>query len=403
MTSPLTAIPCAALLLLVPPLTTAPPAGEGGADWPNWRGPDRDGISKESGWNVEGKKASVWEKNVGSGYSTVSIQGGRLYTMGHDEEKQQDTIWCLDAKTGAQKWAHTLPAKTMKSGHGGGTLSTPSADGEVVFASNREGNFFCFEAATGKIRWHKQLRDEYELKLPRWGFAAAPLVFDDMVVMNVGVVLAFDKKGELLWKTARSYGDAYSTPAELRLNGRSVLAVFAGDGLVLVDRARGEELAFHPWTTMYDINAATPVVAGERVFISSGYNHGCAMLAPTSKGLEVLWESKEMRNQMSGCVLFDGHLYGVDDATLKCLDLDGEVKWAQRGLGKGCLLLAGGRLLVMSDKGELVIASASPAGYEELSRRKVLDGGVCWTTPVLLDGLVYCRNSEGDLVCLDHR
>jgi outer membrane protein assembly factor BamB len=127
------------------------------------------------------------------------------------------------------------------------------------------------------------------------------------------------------------------------------------------------------------------------------------MLRLHDSKLELLWESKVMRNQMSGCVLWEEHLYGFDETTLKCLNLDGEELWRKRGLGKGCLQLADGKILAMSADGELVIAAAKPDGYEELSRKKVLDGGVYWTTPVLVGGLIYCRNSDGDLVCLDHR
>ncbi|MEW6071868.1 MAG: PQQ-binding-like beta-propeller repeat protein [Planctomycetota bacterium] len=387
------------VLLAGPPSSPAAPTAPDG--WPWWRGPDHDGVSKETGWSVDG--VPLWERNVGLGYSTVSVHDGRLYTTGHDPEKQQDTLVCLDARSGEVVWGFSFPAKTWNMGHGGGSLSTPSVDGDVVFASHREGDLYCLDAKTGAVRWQHQLCTELDLKPPTWGFAASPLVFDDMVVMNAGVVLAFDKAGKPLWKSARSFGHAYSTPAPFEWDGRSLLAVFCGSGLVVVDRAKGEEIAAYEWKTKYDINAATPVVVGNRIFISSGYNHGCAMLELGAQKLTSLWESKAMRNQMSGCVLYEDHLYGLDEQELKCLDLTGKEVWTRTGFGKGCLLLAGGRLLVMSGEGELVIATATPGGYEELSRRKVLDGGVFWTTPVLASGLIYCRNSKGDLVCLDHR
>lgn len=127
------------------------------------------------------------------------------------------------------------------------------------------------------------------------------------------------------------------------------------------------------------------------------------MLEMTSEGLKVVWENKEMSNKMSGCVLWEEHLYGFDAAILKCLDLDGNEQWSKRGLGMGSLMVAGGRLIVNSSKGELIITDASPGGYSEQSRTKVLEGGVYWTMPVIANGLIYCRNSLGDVVCRDHR
>jgi outer membrane protein assembly factor BamB len=123
----------------------------------------------------------------------------------------------------------------------------------------------------------------------------------------------------------------------------------------------------------------------------------------TDQGLRPLWENKEMRNQMSGCVYYEGHLYGFDDKTLKCIDTEGNERWAQRGLGQGALMIADGKIIALSSKGELIIADASPGGYAELSRRKILDGGVYWSSPVLSNGLIFCRNSEGEIVCRDHR
>lgn len=372
-------------------------------DWPQWRGPDRDGISKETGWSVKGKPEPVWKAEVGMGYSTVSIEDGRLLTMGHDKAKQQDTIWCLDSKTGKELWKHTFPSKTWDMAHKGGTLSTPSFAGKHVFASNREGNFFCFDTATGKLLWHKQLKEEHDLKYPTWGLSTSPLVLGETVIMNVGPVLAFDHRGKLLWKTERSYGHAYSTPVDFEFDEKPALLVFDGDGLVVLDREQGKELQIFPWTTPNHVNAASPVlVDGGRVFVSSGYNRGCGMIQLDKLGPKLLWENKAMCNHMTGCCLFEGHLYGMDEGTLKCLDLDGNEKWAQK-LGKGCMSMADGKILAMSAQGELVVAAATPAGFQQLSRSKVLSGGVYWTTPVLVGGFVYCRNSEGKLVCLDHR
>jgi outer membrane protein assembly factor BamB len=383
-------------------LATAGFAQTSKSSWVQWRGPDRTGVSTETGWRATGQAEALWTKNVGMGYSTVSIADGRLYTQGHDKEKQVDTIVCLDALTGEEIWAHTLPAKTMSMAHRGGTLSTPSIDDKVVWASNREGNFFRLDAKKGKVLWKTNLIKKHGARLPTWGLSAAPVVLDEMILMNVGPVIAFDRKGKVLWKT-KDYGHAYATPADFTFENKRFFAVFSSSGLTVVARKSGKEVATSKWKTRYDVNAATPIVAGNKIFISSGYNHGCSLLEFDGEKLKTLWENKSMRNHMSGCVLYEDHLYGFDESTVKCLDLGGETKWAQRGLGKGALLLADGKLIMISGRGDLVIAKATSKKFEEISRQKVLSGGVKWTTPVLCGGLIYVRGSMGELVCLDRR
>jgi len=371
--------------------------------WPQWRGPDRDGISKETGWRVDGSEI-LWTTNVGIGYSCVSIGNGRLYTIGHDKDRQEDTVHCLDSRTGKKIWSHTFPAKTMNVGHGGGSLSTPSIDGDRVFVSSREGRFFCFDAKSGKIRWKRDLIKKYDARKPTWGLAASPLILKEMIVMNVGPVVAFNRKGRVLWKT-KDFGQCYSTPVDFERQGKQYLAVFNSTGLMVLTRKKGRRVATSEWKTDHDVNAATPVVVdkGSKIFISSGYGRGCSMLSFDGKKLKTLWESKVMRNQMSGCVALGDHLYGFDEGTVKCLDFDGKVLWAQPGLGKGALVIADGKLVMVSIRGDLVIAEAVPEAYRELSRTHVLGGGKKWTTPVVCGGLIYCRSSEGELVCVDRR
>jgi outer membrane protein assembly factor BamB len=177
--------------------------------------------------------------------------------------------------------------------------------------------------------------------------------------------------------------------------------VFNSSGLVILDPKDGRELMLHPWRTDWNVNAAIPIVSGDKVFISSGYNVGCALLQVSGDKPVVIWQNKNMRNHFNSCVLWKGYLYGVDESQLRCLDWEtGDVKWTQRGLGKGSLMLADGKLIIMSDKGKLVIAEASPDEFKELASVKVLSG-LCWTVPVLSNGKIYCANHEGDLICLD--
>lgn len=400
---PLPPAPSFVAAFLTLPVLLAPARGGEERSWPQWLGPTNDGISTESAWSSTGKEADVWRAEVGLGYSSVAIQGGRLYTKGFDKDAGMDVVWCLDPKTGEELWAFPYPAEIWDRFHAGGTLSTPTLDGDAVYTLDREGKAHCLDALKGEVRWEKNLRAEHDLEVPTWGFSASPVVVKDVLLLNVGTILALDKAtGKQLWKT-KNYGHAYSTPVVCTLRGRPALAVINGEGLILLDLEGGKELATHPWKTQYDINASTPLVAGDKFFISSGYNHGCALLQLADDGLKVLWESKAMRTQMAGCVLIEDNLYGFDDRILKCVGLDGAEKWEVRGIGNGALIGAAGRLIVVGASGELIVAKASPAAYEELSRQKILDGGVYWTTPVLLDGYIYCRNNLGTLVCRDHR
>lgn len=379
------------------------PAAGDGLDWPCWRGPGRDGISRESGWSSSGKEADLWRADVGRGYSCVAVADGRLVTKGFDEATGMDVVRCLDALTGEERWSHAYPSRLWDTMHEGGTLTTPVIDGERVYVLSRLGTFWCLEAATGKVLFERLLVED-EKGLGTFGLVASPLVLAEEVVLNLGRTMALDKaSGKTLWET-KDYGYSYAVPAPFELDGRALLAVFNGAGLVVLDARDGAELALHPWTSEYNVNAATPIVVGRRIFLSTGYNaKGCALLEFTGKALEVLWENKEMNSNMNGCVLLDGRLYGFDDAVLKCLSLEGEVLWAERGLGKGTVVASDGRLLVLSEKGELLVAPAGPQGFEPVSRAKLFDEGVCWTTPVLSHGIVYCRNNRGQLVARDHR
>jgi len=377
-------------------------SGTTGDDWPNWLGPDRNGISNETGWSVEGK-STLWELNVGLGYSSFAVVGGKLYTVGFNQDDGVDVVWCLDAETGDELWAYPYPAEIMNNAHGGGTLTTPTVDGEHVYVASRAGGLRCLEAETGEPVWELDQTKEFGLELPTWGFAASPLVLGDELVMNLGIVVAYDKKtGDVKWKTKENFGHAYSTPAPFDHQGTPALAVFAGSGLAVIKQADGSEILQLEWKTSYDINAMTPIVVGDKVFVSSGYNKGCCVVDLGAKGGKIAWESKVMRSHMTGPTYVDGYLYGFDDSTLKCIDMDGKEIWRERGLGKGALVVADKKLILNSGDGELIIAEASPEGYKELTREKILDGGVYWTKPVLANGRIYSRNSLGDVAARDH-
>lgn len=397
MLGPISLVLCAALV-------TPGSQDEGEPGWPRWRGPARDGVSTETGWKSEGRDEPLWKTDVGIGHSCPSIVGDRLFITGFDDGLGLDVVYCLDADSGAELWARTYPAQIRNSGHGGGTLTTPAVDGEQVFVSTREGELRCLSAETGEVVWERDLAEEHETAPLDYGFGGSPLVLADRVVCNVGKTVAVDKAtGETLWAT-RDHLALYSTPTSFALEGESTVAVFTKEGLFLLDPDDGTELRHFPWRKgKVTVNAATPVVVGDKLFISSSYNHGCALVDFSTEIPEATWESRVMRTQLSGAVLYDGYLYGFDESMLKCIDLDGKERWRKRGLGMGALMASDGRLLIASEQGELVIAAAGTAKFQELFRRRALTGGPCWTNPVLAGGRIYLRNGQGELVCLDHR
>jgi hypothetical protein len=177
--------------------------------------------------------------------------------------------------------------------------------------------------------------------------------------------------------------------------------VLSAAGIVGRSAKDGRELWRHPWKTSYDVNAATPIIRDGKVFISSGYNSGCALIEFTGAAPKVLWQHKKMRNHVATCVLWKGHLYGFDEGQLKCLDwATGEEKWDDRNYGKGSLFLAGDKFIVYGDKGRVAVVEPSPEACREIAGFQVLGGKDTWAVPVLANGRLYCR-SQQDLVCLN--
>jgi outer membrane protein assembly factor BamB len=384
-------------LIILGPFTTS------GGDWPCWRGPDRNGISTEKGWQTqwpaEGPK-QLWKASVGTGFSSFSVSDGRVYTMGNTADT--DRVFCLEAATGRKIWEHSYPCALAANNFEGGPCATPTVADGRVYTFSRSGDLFCFDAAKGTVVWSKNLHRELGLEIPTWGCASSPLIEGTMVVVNMGSAgVALDRKaGKVVWVSAKGPG-AYATPVPFQSGPERCLAILSRQSLIAVKAADGHELWSYPWKTDYDVNTADPIVDGGKVFISSGYNHGGAVLKLTGQTPTRVWQNKNMRNHFNSCVLWQGYLYGPDDSGLRCLAFDtGDLKWTYGGFGKGSLMVADGKLVGLSEKGELIIAEPTPAEFKPIARAQVLRGK-CWTTPLLSNGHIYCRNAVGDVVCLD--
>ena len=376
-------------------------------DWPCFHGPEHNNISKEqnwfSPWPADGPKR-LWKASVGGGFSSVAVANGRFYTMG--VVAGQETVWCLDPVTGKELWKHSYPYVFKPQYYEGGSSVTPTVDGDRVYSLGQAGEFNAFDTATGKILWSQNLAKELGVEVPMWGFASSPLVEEELLILNAGAHgAAVDKAtGKKVWGNGPS-PCGYSSAVPFTLNGQRAAALFTAKEVLVVEVKTGQLLWQHPWKTEYDANAAAPVISGDQVFVSSAYGSGCALVQFSAKPPVEVWRNKNMHTHFNSAVLLDGFLYGVDGeafktASFKCLDWKtGVVKWSQKGLGLGAVMAADGKLIILGEKGELVIAEASPAAFKPLARAQVL-GGKCWTTPVLSHGRIYCRNSTGDLVCV---
>lgn len=372
--------------------------------WSQWRGPSRNGQTADSAglasWpNVTMKK--LWEKKLGAGYSAVSVAQGRAYTMGY--RSGEDTVHCFEMSTGKEVWSFAYRSRNYSMMNAGGPSCTPSIVDGRVYTVSRSAQAFCFDAKSGKVLWKKDFRKTAGARVPTWGFSGSPLVKGDHVFIDVGVIVALNRKtGKRVWGTS-NYGSGYSSPVAFKFKGKELLAVFPARGLVILEEGTGKEVAVYRWRTNYNVNAATPLIlkGGSEIFISSGYNTGCALVKFDGSSLKEIWRNRNMRNQMASSVYHKGYIYGFDESQLKCLDIKtGAVVWKKRGLGKGSLILVKDMLVVLGDRGVLALSKASPKGFNSVKSEQVLNGSGCWTAPVLTQQHLYIRNPKtGRVVC----
>lgn len=366
-------------------------------DWPIYRGPTYNGISAETGWFKAGAKPKVlWTMDIGRGCSAITVIGDIAFTMGNKGDK--DYVYCVNAASGKEVWSFDYPEKLAPKLYEGGPNATPTVHDGKVYTISKSGKVFCLDAASGDKIWGIQL----EAKAPKWGFSGSILPLGDKLIINAGGHgVALNKAdGKVVWESGKGPG-GYSTPVPVERGGKTVVLLFCAKEAVAVEVDSGKVVWRHPWVTSYDVNAADPVVVepGKKVFISSGYKHGCALLDVSGDKPVERWSNKDMRNKHTNTVLWKGAFYGFDEKTLTCMDLaDGKVIWTQSGMGMGALMLADGKLIILSDKGELVIAEASRKGYTELARAQVVRGP-CWTMPVLANGRIFARSRTGMLSC----
>ena len=401
----------------------------GAAEWPQYRGPNGDGISTEripAAWPAAGPK-TVWKASTPNGFSSCVVAEGKVFTIITRDINGAPFEVCLalDAKTGKEIWA--APAGVAKFPGGGdsgadgnkggdGPRSTPTVSGHRVYVYSANMVLLCLDAASGKPVWQKDITKEFSGRSISWKSAMSPVIDGDLVYIAGGgageSMLAFSKtSGAVAWKT----GDetmTHATPVIATIGGVRQVIYFMQSGLVSLDVRTGKPLWRFPFT-FRTATACSPVVAGDVVFCTAGYGVGGAACKVTKNGdafeAAELWKSRgdsAVASLWSTPVCKDGYLYGMisykkfGNGPLKCVDLKtGTVKWEQPGFGAGNVVLAGDVLLALSDDGHLSMIKATPAGYQEIGRIKAIDGK-CWSTPALSDGRLYVRSTK-EAACVE--
>jgi outer membrane protein assembly factor BamB len=387
------------LFVLALTICAAAPA----ANWPQWRGPNRDGMSPETGllpsWPPGGPPL-VWKaQGLGEGYSAFSVVGDRLYTQG--QQGNQEFVLAYDANTGKQVWK-TPSGRAYHESRGHGPRGTPTIDGPRLYAVAAEGTLVCLDAATGKRIWDVNFVSQFGGSVPRWGYSESPLVEGDRVIVTPGgrnaAVVALNKlTGAPIWKS-QSDSAAYSSPMAFDAGGSRKVVVFTGEGVIALDMRNGELYWRYSKVSNRTANIATPIIHNGHVFVSSDYGTGCALLK-LDGGAEVYF-NRDMRNHYTSSVLVKDHLYGFSSTILTAMNImTGAVAWRDRSVGKGNVTYADGRLYALGENGTVGLIDPTPAGYKEISRFEIHRGAYpTWTPPVIANGRLYLREQD-NLYC----
>ena len=372
-------------------------------DYSDWRGKDGDGIADDNNWNPTKLKSikELWSKSVGSGYSAVSVSANTAYTIGNNNGF--DTLYALDTLTGKEKW--TYKYRSADGGGFAGPRVMPVVYEKNVYIVSRHSVVYCVNSANGKLIWSKDLGENFGVANLRWGFSGTIKIIDGRVFLNGGKNgVALDAKtGKKVWASAGQ--GAYASPVQL---GKNDLAVFGAKALHSVSQKTGKVNWSYDWRTEYDVNAADPLVIGNYIFISSGYGRGSTLLNVKSGKPQKVWENQKLRSHFSTPIYSGGYIYGVDGqansrGALVCLKAKtGELQWSEK-LGFGSFFATKDKLIYLTERGKLHIVSIDPKSYKEIASAKTSLSKTCWTMPVLSNGLLFCRNDKGKVICVDLR
>jgi outer membrane protein assembly factor BamB len=409
-------------------------------DWPQWRGPSRDGVWHESGLleKFPDKQIKIlWRAKISSGYSGPTVAQGRVFVSDRKIEadpqnengRQTERIHCFDAVTGKPLWSHQYDCKYRNISYQAGPRASISIDDGRAFSLGTMGHLFCFAAADGKVLWKRDLGADYAIKMPIWGIASSPLVFGDLLILQIGgkeaCMIALEKKtGKERWRALKDRA-SYAAPIVIRQAGKQVLVCWTGDHVAGLNPLTGEVHWKHPFTPKRMVlNVATPVAHANRLFVTAFYD-GSLMLRLDTENLSVkeVWRRRgpsekktdSLHSIISTPYLQGDHVYGVDSyGQLRCLDgATGDRLWENLTVtsnlrwGNIHMVRNGKRIWMFNDLGELIIGELSPKGFKEISRAKLISptrvqlarrSGVCWAHPAYAGRHVFARNDK-EIIC----
>ena len=368
------------------------------ADWPQFRGPNADGISPETGISKDWKDnppGVLHKVTMGDGgYAGPAVADGRIFIIDH--EGADDVVRAIDIETGENVW--TFKYADAAQNNYGFARSTPTIDGDRIYTLSRLGVLHCLSTGGEKV-WDVNITKRFGGKHPNWQMAMSPVIDGDKVIVVPGgpdaAVAALDKTtGKTIWKGGGSDKPGYATPVVATIGGTKQYVIFTAFKLMGVDAEDGKALWEFPWRTGHDVNASTPIVSGDEIFITSNYGRGCALVKIKDGKAEAVWENKAMASHFSTPVLSDGYIYGSTTAGhLACIEWEtGEVAWKVPGFERGGVVAVDGALIAVDGaSGEVVMFELASEESRELGRMKPL-GGQSWTAPIVADGKLIVRN-----------
>ncbi len=371
-------------------------------DWPQWRGPNRDGRSAETGllkdWPAGGPALAWRAAGAGEGYSSFATSQGRLFTLG--ARGGTEYVMAFDSASGKRLW-ETSHGTRFSNDRGDGPRATPTIEGDRVYAYGASGDLSVLDAASGEVYWTVNVLKQYRGSNIQWGLSESPLVLADRILVNAGGTIVALKKtdGTSIW-TTKGDNAGYSSAVAHKIGDVTEAIYFTSTRVLGVDVNSGRQLWSYGKVANNVANIATPIVRGNRVFVSSDYGTGSALLELAGSGSNVtakeVYFTRQMKNHHATSILVGEHLYGFDSAILTAMDFNtGNVAWQNRSVGKGSLTFADDRLYLFSENGVVGLAEASPAGYREHGRFELKTGRLpTWSHPVVSGGKLFLRDQD---------
>lgn len=384
-------------------------------DMPAYRGSARDGIVTgprlSQDWEHE-PPPQLWRQPCGGGYASFAVVGDFAVTL--EQRGASEAIVCYSAASGAERWLHEYPASFQEAMGGPGPRATPTIHDGAVYSYGAKGDLVCLDLATGELRWHADALPDGATNA-EWGMSSSPLIVEDLAIVEAGGpegdgLVAFERAGgDVVWERpgverlrdgAGRNRAGYSSPVLVTIGGVRQVLIFDGEGLRSHVPETGEELWFHEFSNGPGVNVAQPILLdGNRIFLSQSYSVGCRMIEVRHEDdqwqTDVLWDNLNMKCKFTSPVLHEGYLYGLDEGILVCLDPEtGERMWKRGRYGHGQVLLTHGQLVILSERGDVVLVDATPDRLQEITRFTAIESPKVWNPHALAAGIVYVRNHE---------